>query len=83
MAWRVYLLRCADNSLYCGTSKDTDARVLKHNSGKGAKYTKSRRPVELAAVSGELSKSDAFRLEHQIKKLPARKKIEALKLMNS
>lgn len=82
MSWKVYLLRCSDNSLYCGTTKDIDARVLKHNAGSGAKYTRSRRPVELVAVSGELSKRQAFQLESQIKKLPARKKIQAISLSN-
>ncbi len=72
-------MKCADNSLYCGVSTDTAARVAKHNAGKGAKYTRSRLPVELIAVSHDLSKSDAFKLEHYIKKQPADKKVEALK----
>ena len=78
MDWKVYLVRCADNSLYCGITNDLDGRIEKHNTGKGAKYTQSRLPVELVAVSRGLSKSEALRLEHYIKRQPAGKKIEAL-----
>ncbi|MEE8575797.1 MAG: GIY-YIG nuclease family protein [candidate division Zixibacteria bacterium] len=45
--WYLYILRCADDSFYTGIALDIDARLQKHNSGKGAKYTKSRRPCEL------------------------------------
>ena len=79
MGWKVYLLKCADNSLYCGSTNDVKRRIEKHNAGKGAKYTQSRLPVELVAVSGALSKRDAFRLEYFIKQQPAGEKIEALK----
>ncbi len=83
MLWRVYLLRCADNSLYCGISNDIEARIAKHNSGKGAKYTRSRRPVKLITASRGLTKSDALKLERAIKQKPAKKKIEALKSADS
>ena len=79
MDWKVYLVKCADNSLYCGITNDLTSRIAKHNAGKGAKYTQSRLPVELMATSGELSKSDALRLEHYVKQQPAEEKIEALK----
>jgi putative endonuclease len=79
MGWKVYLVKCADNSLYCGITNDINGRIEKHNAGKGAKYTQSRLPVELVAVSRKLSRSDALTLEHYIKQKPARKKIEALK----
>ena len=79
MNWKVYLVRCADNSLYCGITNDLTGRIKQHTTGKGAKYTQSRRPVELVAVSRGLSKSAALRLEHYIKQQPAEKKIEALK----
>ena len=78
MAWKVYLLKCADNSLYCGSSNDIKSRISKHNAGKGAKYTKSRLPVKLVASGCELSKSDAFKLEYYIKQQTADKKIQAL-----
>jgi len=79
MDWKVYLVKCADNSLYCGITNDINGRIEKHNVGKGAKYTQSRLPVELMVVSGELSKSDALTLEHYIKQQPAGEKIDALK----
>ncbi len=79
MGWKVYLVKCADNSFYCGSSNDVNRRIEKHNAGKGAKYTQTRLPVELVAVSRELSKSDAFRLEHYIKQQPAGRKIGVLK----
>jgi putative endonuclease len=53
--------------------------LIEHNSGKGAKYTRSRRPVELIAVSPEMTKSEALKLEYRIKQLPADKKISILK----
>jgi predicted GIY-YIG superfamily endonuclease len=52
--------------------------LIEHNSGKGAKYTKSRRPVELVGISSEMTKSDALKLEYRIKQLPAGKKIAEL-----
>ena len=77
--WVVYLVQCSDKSLYCGISNDFESRLIEHNSGKGAKYTRSRRPVELIAVSPEMTKSEALKLEYRIKKLPADKKISILK----
>ena len=79
MGWKVYLVKCADNSMYCGITNNITSRIEKHNAGKGAKYTESRLPVALMAVSRELSKSDALTLEHYIKQQPAGEKIEALK----
>ena len=79
MDWQVYLVKCADNSLYCGITNDLNSRIEKHNAGKGAKYTQSRMPVELVAASRGLSKGEALRLEHYIKQQPAGKKVETLK----
>lgn len=70
-AWFVYLLRCADQTLYCGITTDLDNRLTVHNLGKGAKYTRSRTPVEIVAVSRALTRSDALKLEYRIKQLPA------------
>jgi putative endonuclease len=80
--WIVYLVRCSDKSLYCGISNDFKSRLIEHNSGKGAKYTKSRRPVELVGISPEMTKSDALKLEYRIKLLPADKKISELTKRN-
>ena len=77
--WVVYLVRCADNSLYCGISSNLSARLREHNAGQGAKYTKSHGPVELVAASSKMTKGDALKLEYQIKQLPAHKKIIELK----
>ena len=76
--WVVYLVRCSDQSLYCGVSNDICRRIAEHNSGKGAKYTRSRRPVELVGISPEIEKRDALRLEYRIKKMPPDQKISGL-----
>ena len=73
--WVVYLVRCADESLYCGITNDIEKRLVAHNSGKGAKYTKSRMPVEMAGVSSQMTKSEALKLERRIKQVPAEKKV--------
>lgn len=76
--WVAYLVRCYDESLYCGISSDLKNRLIAHNSGRGAKYTRSRRPVELIAASSKLTKSEALKLEYRIKQLPAHRKITAI-----
>jgi putative endonuclease len=76
--WVVYLVRCSDKSLYCGISNDLKSRVIEHNLGKGAKYTRSRRPVDLVGISPEMTKSEALKLEYRIKQLPADKKLSQL-----
>lgn len=81
--WVVYLVRCSDNSLYCGVTNDLENRLAAHNAGKGARYTQSRRPVELVAESPKMSKSEAFKLEYRIKRLPAHKKAPRLRGMIS
>ena len=73
--WVVYLVRCADESLYCGITNDIEKRLVAHNSGKGAKYTKSRLPVAAVSVSIPMTKNDALKLEHHIKQVPAGQKI--------
>ncbi len=72
--WVVYMLRCADNSLYTGITTDINRRILEHNGNdnngkKGAKYTRARRPVVLAYTETAINKSCACKREHQIKKL--------------
>lgn len=68
--WFVYLLRCNDQSLYCGVTTDLERRVKEHNeSAKGAKYTRVRRPVLLAFSQTALNRSEACQLEVKIKKL--------------
>lgn len=68
-AWHVYLLRCRDNSLYCGITNDVKARLKKHNDGTGAKYTRGRGPVELVWKKKMKTATDARKKEAEIKKL--------------
>ena len=65
----VYILRCSDDTLYTGWTTDLTHRVAVHNSGKGAKYTRSRRPVELVYHEEYFDKIEAQRRERAIKKL--------------
>ncbi len=69
-----YMVRCADGSLYTGWTTDLDARVKTHNSGRGAKYTKARRPVVLVWYHKSADKIAAQRLERAVKKLTKQQK---------
>ena len=70
----VYIVRCADGSLYTGYARDLDARVAAHNRGTGAKYTCSRRPVRLVYAEALPTRSDALKREYQLKQWPRVKK---------
>ena len=70
----VYLLRCADGSLYCGWSTDPERRLEQHQRGTASRYTRTRRPVELVWTRTCSSRSEAMREEARIKRLPAREK---------
>ena len=72
-----YILRCADGTYYCGWTNNLDRRLKAHNEGKGAKYTRSRRPVALVYYEAFSTKEEAMRREYEIKQLP-RKKTEEL-----
>lgn len=63
----VYILRCADGTLYTGSAKDPVARERVHNAGRGARYTSGRRPVQLVYSETCVSIGDALRREHQLK----------------
>ncbi|MBR0120097.1 MAG: GIY-YIG nuclease family protein [Eubacterium sp.] len=71
-----YILKCADDTLYCGWTNDLEKRLEAHNSGKGAKYTRSRLPVELIYYEEFETKEEAMSREYHIKKLPREKKLE-------
>ncbi len=75
--WYVYILTCADGTYYTGMARDAEARLKIHESGKGAKYTRSRLPVKLSFKCSLETKSDALKLEAAIKRL-SRKEKEAL-----
>jgi uncharacterized protein (TIGR02453 family) len=74
MAWTVYLARCADGSLYTGIARDAAQRIAAHNTGRGAAYTRSRRPVALVHTESALDRSAALRREWAIKQLSRREK---------
>lgn len=75
MTWHVYLLRCADGSLYAGITTDLERRVAEHNTGKtGAKYTRARRPVILVWSQSATDRSLASRAEHALRTLSRREK---------
>ncbi|MCM8857705.1 MAG: GIY-YIG nuclease family protein [Candidatus Thiodiazotropha sp.] len=70
-SWTVYILRCADQTLYTGIAKDLFRRVAQHNKGTGAKYTRGRTPVELVFAESMTCHGDALRREYAIKKMSA------------
>jgi putative endonuclease len=69
--WFVYVVRCSDRTLYTGIAKDAVRRVADHNAGRGAKYTRARRPVALLHVESAADRSAALRREREIKRMPA------------
>jgi len=76
--WKLYIVRCCDGSLYTGITTDVQKRVAAHNSGKGAKYTRSRRPVELAYQEDCQDHSDALRREVEIKAMTREQKLKLI-----
>jgi predicted GIY-YIG superfamily endonuclease len=78
--WTVYIVRCADSSLYTGIAKNVARRIKQHNAGRGAKYTRSRLPVELVYSESADTRETALRREIEIKRL---KRGEKLKLIAS
>lgn len=75
--WQVYIVRCADDTLYTGVTNALDSRIATHNNGQGAKYTRSRLPVTLVYAESAADRSAAQQREHAIKRLSAADK-EAL-----
>ena len=69
-----YIVECSDGSFYCGYATDLDKRIAAHNSGKGAKYTKPRRPVKLLYFEQFESKQEAMSREWHIKRLSRKEK---------
>lgn len=72
----VYLLHCADGTLYAGITNNLHRRVQQHNDGKGARYTAGRRPVELVYLENCASRSEALRREANLRKLSRRQKLD-------
>ncbi|MGI9343752.1 MAG: GIY-YIG nuclease family protein [Gammaproteobacteria bacterium] len=67
--WTVYIVRCADQTLYTGVARDLAARIAQHNAGRGAKYTRGRRPVQLVYRERVEGRAAALRREIAIKRL--------------
>ena len=76
--WKLYILRCADGSLYTGITTDVEKRLETHRSGKGAKYTRGRGPLELVYSEECGDHSAALKREHEIKKLSRQEKEKLL-----
>jgi putative endonuclease len=73
--WYVYLLECVDGSIYTGVAVDVARRYAEHVAGKGARYTRARKPRRLLATFAHPDRSSALRAEHAIKRLsPAQKR---------
>jgi putative endonuclease len=78
MSFYVYILQCVDGTYYTGYTKDLDMRTRQHESGKGAKYTKSHRPQRVAYVELFGTRSAAMKRERQIKKLSHQQKLQLI-----
>ena len=72
--WKLYMLRCGDGSIYTGIAVDVQQRLEMHRSGKGAKYTRGRGPLELCYVEECGTHSDALKREYAVKALPRQEK---------
>ena len=77
-AWYVYVLQCSDGSLYCGITTDVMRRLEEHQSGKGAKYTRARLPLEILVSWEEENRSTATKAEIAFKKLSKKKKWQCI-----
>lgn len=77
--WFVYIVECSDGTLYTGITNDVKKRIGAHNNGTGAKYTRSRCPVVLKAYWEQPNRSEASKVEYQIKKLSRKKKLLLIK----
>jgi predicted GIY-YIG superfamily endonuclease len=79
-SWFVYILRCADGSLYTGITKDVKRRCQQHNDGTASRYTRSRRPVRLVYHEAHPSQSSALKRESAIKAMTRRDKLALIRL---
>jgi len=78
--WFVYILLCADKSLYTGISPDPQKRFEEHKAGRGGKYTRSHKPIRIVYLEEFATKSEALKRELEIKRWPKDKKVDILKL---
>ena len=82
MNWKVYIIQCADETLYTGITNNVSSRVATHNTGRGAKYTKNRLPVVLVYQEEVDDKRHALRREREIKKLNRSQKNSLINSVN-
>lgn len=81
MSWKVYICTCKDGSLYTGIAINIDRRIWEHNnSKKGAKYTRTRRPVVLSYLEEHEDRSAASKREYEIKQMSRKEKLELISL---
>lgn len=76
--WRVYILRCADGTLYTGITNDLENRIIRHSNGTGAKYTRGRGPFELVYKEEFENQGDALRREIEIKNMSRAAKLSLI-----
>ena len=79
MNWYVYILECSDKTFYIGTTNDVEERLEKHNSGKGAKYTRGRTPVKIKFTMECKDRAEACQYEYKLKKYSREEKLELIK----
>lgn len=77
-AWTVYILLCSDDTLYTGITNNMEKRLRAHNSGAGAKYTRSRRPVKVVYTESCYDRSEALRREFSVKKMSRSEKLDLI-----
>jgi putative endonuclease len=75
-----YMVECVDGSLYTGWSTDPQRRVKEHNAGRGATYTRLRRPVKLVFIEEQPDRSTALKREYSLKKLTRAKKMKLIEI---
>jgi putative endonuclease len=79
MSWIVYILQCADGTLYTGVTNNMDERLKKHTEGTGAKFTRGRGPFKMLLSESHPDRSSASKREAQIKSLPKAEKLDLVK----
>ena len=82
MDWKVYIVKCSDNTFYTGITNNIKLRLDTHNEGNGAKYTKNRLPVFLVYLESVANRSNALKREMEIKKLNRSQKINLINSTN-
>ena len=80
--WFIYILECTDGSFYIGSTNNIEQRFKNHIAGKGAKYTKSHKPVRIIYKKEFLTKSEAFKREWELKKFSRKQKEQLIKLQS-